>query len=201
MDTKAIIFDMGRVLVDLDIRKGLFGLFISDFSDKPDNSVQKIMDNPIFKKYNQGDFTPDEFYKELKSIFKIDISFDEFKFRWCSIFSIMPGMYELVEDLSKRYPLGLLSDTDPLHWNFLKEKYEILKFFKNPVLSYQARRTKPSSEIFQLAAQSVRTEPRNCLYIDDLKKNLEGAQSIGMKGIKFESTEQLKSELLKLGIL
>jgi glucose-1-phosphatase len=201
MSTKAIIFDMGRVLINFDISKGLFALFVNDFSHGVDEAVRQVLDNPVFIKYNQGLLTPAEFYENLKAIFKIDISFEDFSIKWCSIFSVMPGMYELVEQLSKKYPLGLLSDTDPLHWKFLKENYEILKFFKNPVLSFQVKKTKLCAEIFKLSAQSVQADPEECIYIDDFPKNVFAAQSIGMKGIKFISAEQLASELKKHALL
>jgi putative hydrolase of the HAD superfamily len=198
MEIKAIIFDMGRVLVNLDVRKGIFGLFAEDGSDK---AVQRLLDEPVIKEYNQGIYNPEEFYKKLKSLLKANITFEEFAFRWCNIFSEMAGMYELVESLSRKYPLGLLSDTDPLHWKFLKENYEVLKFFKNPVLSYQVGKTKPSIEIYKIAAQSVQTPAESCLYIDDLPRNVEAAKSIGMQGIKFTSTEKLALELHELALL
>jgi len=194
---KAIIFDLGRVLVNIDITKGLFALFDADFSQGVDNAVQQIMYNPVFKKFNQGSLTPEQFYEDIKKIFGIEISFKKFKVEWCKIFLVMPGMYELAERLSKNYRLGLLSDTDPIHWSFLKENYPVLKFFANPVLSFQAKKTKPDIEIFQLAARSVDAVPENCIYIDDLPKNVAGAESIGMKGIKFISPEQAASELAK----
>jgi HAD superfamily hydrolase (TIGR01509 family) len=201
MSIKAIIFDMGRVLVDLDISKGFFALFINDFSKGVDEAVQQVLNNSVFQKYNQGLLTPAEFYENLKNIYKVDISFDDFAIKWCSIFSVMPGMRELIEQLSGKYRLGLLSDTDPLHWKFLNENYEILKFFKNPVLSFQAKKTKSSAEIFLLAAKSVQAAPEECVYIDDLPANVSVANKIGMKGIKFISAEQLISELKKQALL
>ena len=197
MNKKAIIFDLGRVLVDLDIDKGIFAFFGADPSKGMDNAVQEILDNPVFKKFNQGAFGPEEFYQQLKKLFGLKMSFEEFADKWCGIFSVMPGMYELVEKLSKNYKLGLLSDTDPMHWRFLKTNYPITKFFAKPVLSYEVKITKPAVEIFRIAAKSVEAEPENCIYIDDLPKNVAGAESVGMKGIKFISAEQLAGELAK----
>jgi HAD superfamily hydrolase (TIGR01509 family) len=113
----------------------------------------------------------------------------------------MAGMYELVKQLSEKYPLGLLSDTDPLHWNYIVENYPIVKFFPNPVLSFTCGMSKPDKKIFELAAKSVNTPPKNCVYIDDLPKNTAGAESIGIKAIKFESAQQLKRELIALKVL
>jgi FMN phosphatase YigB (HAD superfamily) len=200
MQTKAVIFDLGRVLVNFDIRKGVFKFFNMDFSSDDDAAVQKFMQQPVFKKYCEGKFTPIEFYENLRTIFNIDVSFEEFKTQWCGIFYPMSGMYELLEKLSKNYRLGLLSDTDPLHWQFVSENYELIKFIKKPVLSFQVKLVKPAKEIFQLAAKSVDCSPENCIYVDDLPKNVAGAESIGMKGIKFISAEQLTEDLRTAGV-
>jgi putative hydrolase of the HAD superfamily len=200
METKAIIFDLGRVLVNFDIRKGVFKFFNIDFPDNDDAAVQTFMHQPIFKQYCEGKFTPVEFYENLKTTFNLNVSFEEFKVHWCGIFYPMTGMHELLEKLSKNYRLGLLSDTDPLHWQFVNENYELVKFIPKPVLSFQAKMVKPAKEIFQLAAQSVDCRPENCIYIDDLPKNVAGAESIGMHGIKFVSPEKLIEELNALGV-
>jgi len=200
MNIKAVIFDLGRVLTNLEIKKGLFAHFKLDFSNGDDQAVQKFLRQPIFKQYCQGAFTPKLFYEQLRTMFNIDMSFEEFKIQWCSIFSPMPGMHELVERLSKKYRLGLLSDTDPLHWEFITKNYELIKFFKHPVLSFQVKMTKPDKEIFKLAAKSVDCLPEDCIFIDDLPGNVAGAESIGMKGIKFISAEKLKTDLSELGL-
>jgi glucose-1-phosphatase len=197
---KAIIFDLGRVLVKVDITRGFFGLFDVSRQGGLDAAVQQIMNHKIFKQFNRGQLTPEEFHKEITSEFNIEISYRDFAAKWCDVFSPMPGMYELVETLSKKYTLGLLSDTDPLHWNYVAANYPILKFFPNPTLSFNIKTSKPQPEAFELAAKSVNTAPANCIYIDDLPENVAGAAKTGIKAIKFQSAEQIKCELGKLGI-
>jgi glucose-1-phosphatase len=196
----AIIFDLGRVLVNVDITRGFFGLFNVSRAGGADAAIQQIMNHKIFKRFNRGQLTPQEFHKAITSEFNVEFSYRDFVAKWCDVFSPMPGMYELVETLSKKYTLGVLSDTDPLHWNYMIMKYPIVKFFPNPTLSFNIRTSKPEPQAFQLVAQSVNTAPPNCIYIDDLPQNVAGAEKIGMKAIKFESAEQLKHELNKIGI-
>jgi len=57
---------------------------------------------------------------------------------------------------------------------------------------------KPAIEIFQKAVEWAGTEPEKILFIDDLRKNVEVARSLGMQGIHFVSAEQLREELSRL---
>jgi putative hydrolase of the HAD superfamily len=196
----AIIFDLGRVLIDVDITKGLFSLFNVNRQDGFDAAVQRLMEHKTFKQFNRGQLTPEEFHRQITSEFNVEISYNDFVEKWCDVFSPMPGMYELVEALSGKYILGILSDTDPLHWKKII-KYPVIKFFQNPTLSFNIKTSKPDPKAFELAAKSVNTAPANCIYIDDLPKNVAGAENAGMKAIKFVSAGQLKRELNKTGIL
>ncbi len=113
----------------------------------------------------------------------------------------MPGMEDLLRSLHGRFPLGLLSDTDSLHWQHLRSHYPILSIFPRPVLSFEVGIMKPNPEIYRLAAESVRTCPEHCLYIDDLSVNVEGARQIGMEAIVFRQTDDLKQNLISRDIL
>ncbi len=177
---EAIIFDLGRVLVDLDLKKGIFGLF--DHSDDDSSEIiAKIMANPAVKLHNTGKISSEEFYQRICRDMELEMDFEEFSTRWCDIFSPVPEMGTLIEKLSKKYQIGLLSDTDPLHWNYVKNRYEYLKLFPNPALSYKLGITKPEKEIYIKACELTGSQPENTLYIDDLKVNVEGAISVGMK--------------------
>jgi len=56
---------------------------------------------------------------------------------------------------------------------------------------------KPAVEIYQKAIEWASVEPKKILFIDDMKKHVEVAISLGMQGIHFTSASQLKEELCK----
>ena len=103
--------------------------------------------------------------------------------------------------MSDNIPLGLLSDTDEIHWNYLVGTYPILNAFPKPTLSFEVRTTKPSPEIYITAAKNVGTEPHDCLFIDDLEKNVSGARLVGMDSIHFRGMKELREELALRGLL
>lgn len=194
---KAIVFDLGRVLIDIELSKGIIDKILSAGC----TDIGALATNESFVDYSTGRIFPEEFYSKVVEAFNIELSFGEFAELWCNIFTEMAGMKGIVEKLGTLYPIGLLSDTDVLHWDYIITNFPwIGELFSNPVLSFQIGVMKPDSRAFKAAAESVGVEPSECLFIDDLQKNIDGAKKVGMSGIRFLSAEDLTGELSALGI-
>ena len=194
---EAIIFDLGRVLIDLDLKRGIFGLF--DQSDiNGSEIIAKIMADPAVKLHNSGKISSEEFYDQINSAMNLGLTFDEFCVRWCDIFSPVPKMGEFLRDLRKKYKIGLLSDTDPLHWHYVRNKYEYLKLVPNPALSYEIGTTKPDKEIYIKACELTGCLPEKTLYIDDLEANVTGAVNAGMKAFVHTSPGETIKRIMNM---
>jgi len=198
---KAIIFDLGRVLVQVDFSRGLLRRFAAENEHSDRQILDQAFRDPMFKKFSRGRLDAETFHRRLMERFALPVSFTEFKKMWCDIFSPMEGMENLVEQVKARYPIGLLSDIDPLHWQFLTENYPILHHFKNPILSYKIGALKPSPKCYRSAATAVRQPPRFCLFIDDRPINIIGAKRSGMHTIHFKNPIDLSKRLEKLKII
>jgi FMN phosphatase YigB (HAD superfamily) len=198
---QAVIFDLGRVIVDVNIARLAEHLGTVLTEGDPVVTISRIMSDPLVVQYGTGRITPEQFHDGLCRRFGLTVPFDRFGQLWCDIFSPMPGMEDLLGSLHGRLPLGLLSDTDSLHWQFLRDSYPILSIFPRPVLSFQVGTMKPDPAIFHRAAESVQTSPASCLYIDDLPANVEGARRIGMEAVIFRGADDLKRNLISRNIL
>ena len=189
---------MGRVLVDIDFSRGLAGKLGRGDLD----SVLRLAADEDFVAYSSGRLTPNEFYARVLDKSGLHCDYPEFCHLWCNIFLEMAGMEELVARVAVAYPLGLLSDTDPLHWEFIRENYPwIGRTFTRPALSFQLGVMKPDPKAFREAADLLGVEVEECLFIDDLPQNIEGARECGMEGIVFSGAESLTRQLVSLGIL
>jgi HAD superfamily hydrolase (TIGR01509 family) len=198
---KAVIFDLGRVLVQVDFSRGLLRRFAQENNFSDQHILDQAFRDPLFKEFSKGVIDAEQFYHRLLDRFQLPLSFDEFSHLWCDIFSPMEGMEELVTQVAARYPIGLLSDIDPLHWRFLKENFSILQYFKNPVLSYEIGALKPSRECYRRAATAVGEPHRFCLFIDDRPINIIGAKQSGMQTIHFKNPADLYTRLKELQII
>jgi FMN phosphatase YigB (HAD superfamily) len=200
-DIQAVIFDMGRVLVDIDsmllVEKLFKGLDASDLQELG----RKTMAHPAMVKFNTGRMDPQTFHRCMCESYGLELDFEAFTSLWCAIFVTMKGMRELLEKIPPRITIGLLSDTDPVHWNFIRRRWAWIDAIKKPTLSFEIGAMKPRAAIYLAAAENVNALPEHCLFVDDLEVNVDGARAVGMKGIRFETVKSLTDQLDALGLL
>jgi len=103
--------------------------------------------------------------------------------------------------LKKNCKLILLSNTDPIHFTFIRNKYKILDIFDDFVLSYKIGYKKPSQAIYLYAIKKAGTSPNEILFIDDIYEHVQAAKLLGIKSIQYTNFDRLKIDLKKLNIL
>ena len=198
---RAIIFDLGRVLVKIDLKGGLFRYYLRDHPASTEEIITQIFKDEPFIAFTTGKIKPLQMYRLLQSNYRLNISFEKFVEEWCSILTPQEGMEELVAQLAARYVLGLLSDTDPLHWQYCQQHFSILRHFTKPTLSYQTGLLKPDPRCYQQASENAGTAIKSCLFIDDREQNVEGARRVGMQALLFSGVESLQQELKNLHLI
>jgi epoxide hydrolase-like predicted phosphatase len=67
---------------------------------------------------------------------------------------------------------------------------EIRELFDVVVISAEVGLHKPQPEIYRLAAERLGVEPQNCIFVDDLRENVEGAEAVGMTGVLHRDVEE-----------
>ncbi len=191
--TEAIIFDLGRVLVDVD-----FSRILADFSGNP--GIEKMDFNlvtaqPWCIKFNQGRSGPEEFYTQAIAYMGLDVPIERLRFLWTNIFKPVQGMEPILNKIAQHKKLGLLSDINVWHWSFIKDTFPFLKMFSNPALSFKIGEIKPHPHCYRTAVQAVGKRPGQCLFIDDKPENVQGAIDYGMQSWQFTSSENLQRQL------
>lgn len=90
---------------------------------------------------------------------------------------------------------GLLSNS----WS--TEHYDrklLAELFDSVVISAEVGLHKPQPEIYRLAAERLEVEPADCIFVDDLKENCDGAETVGMTAVRFRNTPETISRLTEL---
>jgi glucose-1-phosphatase len=198
---EAVIFDLGRVLVNVDITRGIFGLFGHSFENGTEAAVAQMMCESAYAAFNAGKLSPDQFYEAMKKRYSLDVDFTEVAKRWCDVFDSMEGIEELITDLHGKVRLGLLSDTDPLHWNYICQRFAFVSLFDRPTLSFETGFRKPSRDAYLAAVQNTGVEASQCLYIDDLMENVFGALRAGLEAVHFTGVSKLRQEIVSREII
>jgi putative hydrolase of the HAD superfamily len=106
------------------------------------------------------------------------------------------AMLSLLQRLRPRVRnLALLSNINEDGVAALRAKAPWLSLFDRLILSCERRIVKPEAEIYRLCVSSLGVAPDDCLFIDDLKANVDGARACGLNGHHYRSLPALEAEL------
>ena len=198
---RAIIFDIGRVLIRVDISRAMEGL-ASGLSLTPPEVWTAIQKDPHWLDWQEGRISPRDWHLHLTKRLGISLTFEQFSEVWNRALDPIPIHPEsFLEKLSKNYRLALLSNTDPIHMSNEEARFPFFRLFPIRIYSYRVGASKPDPLIYREALKACKVRAENAVYIDDVPAYAEAAQRLGMTGIVFHSSEQLQSDLRELGIV
>ena len=195
---KALIFDLGNVLLFFDRQKS-----ISQLAHLCEKSVESVIGflqkDDIALRYERGEFDTDSVLRRLSDFSQKEIPKDQFIRAVSDIFTPNTPMIELIEQMKDQFRLVLLSDTNSAHFTWASAHYPFLKYFHEKVLSYQVGFMKPSPQIYRYAVEKARFPIDQCFYVDDLIGNVEGARRVGLDAIQYTDLDSyvvaLKSKI------
>lgn len=199
---KAVIFDLGNVLVDFDHR--IAAERISKFTDKNPGEIYNLFfDSGITASFEQGKISPRGFFSEVKAMLNLKLSYGEFLPIWNEIFFFSEKnktVYEIAKSLKGRYKVALLSNVNILHLEYLKVNFPIFDIFDRVIASCEAGFIKPHPAIYKKALKSLRVCASDAVYTDDRLELVENARGLGIKSFHFQGVEKLKKDFSCAGI-
>jgi putative hydrolase of the HAD superfamily len=196
---KAIIFDLGNVLVQFDFERWRQAL--EAFCPHTAAEIRRrIAATDLVERFETGLIEPPDFVAQLSRILALHLDYADFCKLWSSIFTDPLIPEAMLEGLAARYRLLLLSNTNAIHFEMIRQNYPLVRHFHERILSYEVHSMKPRREIFQAALERCGCPPEECFYTDDIAAYVEAAQRLGIDAVQFESLAQLERELKARGI-
>lgn len=104
-------------------------------------------------------------------------------------------LLDYVRDIKRGYQTALLSNVGRHVIDRLFEPHELREYFDVIVLSSSVGMVKPYPEIYTHTAAQLHVAPSECIMIDDLTENIDGAKAAGMRGVVYHTTPQLMVDL------
>lgn len=196
---KAVIFDLGNVLVNYDVEKAA-----KRFSAASGLSTKEIWRRFFLSKFEQaytrGEISTREFHRIACKTLGASIPLATFSHYWNDIFWENPGMDRLLRRLKKHYPLYLISNTNALHYTHIKKHFKLLRHFKKRFPSHEVGARKPDLKIYRRVLRKIGLRPEETVFIDDMKSFIAGARKAGMHALRFKTRTRLIRDLRRLGI-
>jgi putative hydrolase of the HAD superfamily len=196
---KAVIFDLGKVLIHFDFRRGY--RMLEGHCPYPAAEIpRRIAPTDLVRRFETGLIEPRDFVAQLSEILDLRVDYEQFCDIWSSIFTDTLVPERMLEGLAARYRLLLLSNTNAIHFEMIRKQYPLLRHFHDLVLSYEVKAMKPQPEIYRAAVERAGCRAEECFYTDDIAEYAEAARRIGIDAVQFRSAEELERELEARGI-
>ncbi|MBC8500286.1 MAG: HAD family phosphatase [Nanoarchaeota archaeon] len=110
-----------------------------------------------------------------------------------------PEMLEFTNNLREKHKVVCFTNYCEDYWKLFEDK--IKDYFDEVIVSYQLKTRKPKPEGFKIILRKYNVKPEEAVFIDDTKKSVEQAASLGIKAIQFKNKEQLLEELEGIGVI
>ena len=204
MNKKALIFDFGGVLIDLDI-EDCKAAFKRDLGyEKIDEILDPCHQKGIVGDMEEGMISAEEFRTEVLKDSRPDARPEDVDAAFMRILAgIPPYKGQLLNRLAESYDVYILSNNNPIvaahmHELFAGVGVDYEKLFKKSFLSFEMKALKPSESFYNRVLEQIGLPAEDLLFIDDSQKNVEGAVAAGIPSVYYDPKTDLAAMLAEV---
>jgi len=196
---RGILFDFGNVICSFDVDRFLSRLH--GWSGLPVETLRaQVYGSDFPRRFERGEISSEEFRSRIERITRAAVPIEAFEQGFTDIFTPMTDNQALILGLSRRYRLGLLSNTNEIHFRRHIRRVPVFSLFESVTVSFQVGALKPEAAIYRDALRKLGLPPHECVFIDDIPEYAEGARALGIHGIRYTSHADLLRDLSGLGV-
>ena len=187
---QAVVFDLGKVLLDFD-----YGRLARNMKQHCDISIEELISalnqSELLHRYETGLLTSQAFFEEVKELSSFRHGYEQFEPLFADIFAPIPEMIDLQQRLQSRgVPTYIFSNTNEIAVGHIRRSYPFFASFTGYVLSYEQGAMKPNPRIYEVVEELTGGRGGELLYIDDRPENIEQGKHRGWQVIEHVSPEQ-----------
>jgi glucose-1-phosphatase len=197
----ALLFDIGRVVIDIDFSKAII-CWAGHAGCEPDDIVRRFVRTETYRHHEVGKISDAGYFQSLRTSLGINLSDAQFLEGWNAIFAgEMPGIAALLERAAKHLPLYAFSNTNNAHVEHFPAVYaDVLGHFRELYLSSTIGLRKPDAEAYDHVVKAIGVPAERIVFFDDLAENIEGARNRGLTAVHVTSPDDVADALAALGI-
>lgn len=193
-----IVFDLGNVLLSFNPAEFLEA---NNYDVKLRKLIMSdIFNSPEWQLLDLGSITISEAIGSIAS--RSSLTRDEiagiFDLRIRILYPIAQNIKMLPELNKHGFKLYYLSNFPADIFDEVKNSYDFFKFFEGGIISAEEKVSKPDPAIYRMLLEKYSLTAPECLYIDDLYKNVIASETAGMVGFHSEGSHDISSEVYRL---
>jgi len=193
-EKKCIIFDLGNVVIDIDLNITYKRFEELGFNGNK-NLISKYKQNGIFEDIEKGRISAKEFIAEIKKKFNPKVTNQEIIDAWNALMlDYKEERIRTILMLKKKYKVYLLSNTNVFHVETCANKVPIVgtltNLFDKVFYSHELGMSKPSEDIFRTVLNDIHFKPKEILFLDDSLANIKAAERLGIESWLIEYPNQ-----------
>lgn len=199
---KALLFDLGGVVIDIDIERMLRHWLPHSALDLAQMRERLHPDDP-YRRHERGEIEGPAYMTHLAEVFELDADIDTIANGWNAMLvdQVNPTL-DLVEAVRGRIPCHVFSNTSALHRAVWARRFpRITQLFDQLFLSFEIGMRKPDRAAFAKVTGAIGVDPASVLFFDDLAENVEGARAAGLKAIQVRSPRDVATALDEQGLI
>jgi glucose-1-phosphatase len=197
----ALLFDLGRVVLDIDFEKTV-ACWAGHAGCNPADIVARFVRDEAYRLHETGKLSDADFFRSLRTTLGISLTDDQFLDGWNAIFAgEMPDIATLLARAAEHLPLYAFSNTNRPHVeHFSRVHADVLSHFREIYLSSTIGLRKPDAAAYDHVVKAIGVPASRIVFFDDLPENIEGARARGLQAVHVSSTSDIADALTALGI-
>jgi glucose-1-phosphatase len=198
---KAVVFDLGKVLVDFD-----YSIAARNIAARSKMGAREIMEyfslDPLLYRYETGLMTTLQFYDQVRAVTGFNGTMEEFAGFFGDIFTPISPMVALHAGLREQgLPTFIFSNTNELAVDHIRRNYPFFAHFDGYALSYEQKSMKPDVKIYEAVERITGRRGGEILYVDDRPENIEVGVSRGWRTVLQETPDNTVRAVKDAGLL
>lgn len=198
---KTCLFDLGNVLLNFSHDKMIRQM--AELAGRAEADVRReFLDTGKHLEYERGEISTAAFHQWFEAFARRSIDRDALCVAVADIFELNVEMPPLLDALKSRgLRLVLMSNTNAAHYEFVRERFDVLDRFDHLVLSFEVGAMKPDEPIYRAALRNIDCAPGECFYTDDIPAYVARGRDFGLHAEVFTSAQELREHLSRHGVL
>jgi glucose-1-phosphatase len=200
-DADALLFDIGRVILDIDFDKAI-ACWAAHAGQAPSDIAARFVRGETYRHHEVGKISDADYFDSLRSLLGVRLTDEQFLEGWNAIFAgEMPDISRLLARAARRLPLYAFSNTNNAHVEYFSKAYAgVLGHFREIFLSSSIGLRKPDAVAYDHVVKAIGLPASRIVFFDDSAENIEGARNSGLTAVHVTAPDDVAKALAALGI-